>query len=166
MKRAAEAGAVLEVYFFADMVGMGKVDYFATAGVENLRREHLLARKKEFTQSPDFRAALDSGLDGLARQPRADSSSPYEREVRRLFLAWLSDSDREFLEASEGLGNSQKAEVAWLEYKKYPYVQRDVADWLQIPSSNRGEPTPKTYGKATDEVSNPSIGTDMIKASL
>ena len=42
----------------------------------------------------------------------------------------LPKEDAEFLEASEGLGNSQKAEVAWLERKGYSYRGVDVATWL------------------------------------
>ena len=164
VQQAAEAGAELEVYFFANMVGMGKVKDFATAGADNLRREQVNATKRVFFCSEGFRAALDAGLSGLSRQARADSSSPCDREVHRLFLEWLTDQDREFLEGSEGLGNSQKAEVAWLEYKKYPYVQRDVADWLageaeadvalQVQSWTHKPtmPSPRAYGKAQRSV--------------
>ena len=42
----------------------------------------------------------------------------------------LPKEDAEFLEASDGLGNSQKAEVAWLERKGYSYHGVDVATWL------------------------------------
>ena len=52
-----------------------------------------------------------------------------------LFLEWLPDEDREFLEASEGLGNSQKAEVTWLERKGYSYTEADrfVVNVLEFP---------------------------------
>jgi hypothetical protein len=36
-------------------------------------------------------------------------------EEERLFIASLSAADRYFLENHKGLGNSQKAEVAWLD---------------------------------------------------
>ncbi|CAE7361433.1 unnamed protein product [Symbiodinium sp. CCMP2592] len=43
----------------------------------------------------------------------------------------LPTEDAEFLEAAEGLGNSQKAEVAWLERKGYSYRGVDVTTWLE-----------------------------------
>ena len=49
----------------------------------------------------------------------------------------LPKEDAEFLEVSEGLGNSQKAEVAWLERKGYSYRGVDVATWL-ADDSNEG----------------------------
>ena len=68
-----------------------------------------------------------------SKDPREDSSSQYSQEVQRLFLAWLPEEERHFMEASEGLGNSQKAEVAWLERKGYAYteVEVDISQWLQ-----------------------------------
>ena len=49
--------------------------------------------------------------------------------MQRLFLAWLPKDEREFLEESEGLGNSQKAEVAWLERKGYAFVEKEVSEF-------------------------------------
>jgi hypothetical protein len=53
-----------------------------------------------------------------------------------MFLASLPDEDRQFLEFHEGLGNSQKAEVAWLERRLaetgnegYRYEEVDVRDF-------------------------------------
>jgi len=43
-------------------------------------------------------------------------------------LAWLPEEERQFLEHSEGLGNSQKAEVAWLERKGYHYLEKEVSE--------------------------------------
>ena len=149
VEEAVKSGAVLEVYFFANMVGKGTVATFATAGAENKRRERLEVQKGMFTQSATFQAALGSGLAGLSKKPRADSSSPYDREVHRIFLTSLTDEAREFLESSEGLGNSQKAEVAWLEHKGYAYIKRDVADWLEEEAvALKGlQPSPKASGK-------------------
>ncbi len=47
---------------------------------------------------------------------------------RRLItiLSWLGEEDRAFLVSSEGLGNSQKAEVAWLQRKGYAYTEVEV----------------------------------------
>ena len=73
------------------------------------------------------------GLKAFAKGPVEDSSSQYSREVHGLFLASLTEEDCNFLEASEGLGNSQKAEVAWLDKKGYAYteVEIDVSTWLK-----------------------------------
>ena len=127
--------AELHVYFFEDAVGRGKVQSFGTAGVENLRRESLNDQRKEFMKSKQFERHLRAGLEEVLKDPRHDGSSRYSREVNRLFLAWLPQGDREFLEVSEGLGNSQKAEVAWLERKGYPYTERDVPSWLAAKGS-------------------------------
>jgi hypothetical protein len=115
------------------MKGRGKVQDFSTAGEEHLRRDAIQAKKQEFFQSQAFSNACDEEIEGLSKDPRGDSSSQYSREVQRLFLAWLPEEERHFMEASEGLGNSQKAEVAWLERKGYAYteVEVDISEWLQ-----------------------------------
>ena len=123
---AARLGATLEVYFFNGKKGLGKVKDFTTAGEEHKRREKIVSKKAEFEQSAGFIDALQAGLTGLSKEKGSDSSSPYSREVHRLFLAWLPEDERRFLEESEGLGNSQKAEVAWLERKGYSYVGKEV----------------------------------------
>ncbi|CAE7407120.1 unnamed protein product [Symbiodinium pilosum] len=135
IEKAVAYRAELHVYFFEDAVGRGKVQSFGTAGVENLRRESLNDQRKEFMKSKQFERHLRAGLEEVLKDPRHDGSSRYSREVNRLFLAWLPQGDREFLEVSEGLGNSQKAEVAWLERKGYPYTERDVPSWLAAKGS-------------------------------
>eukprot|EP00435_Cladocopium_sp_Y103_P049572 s1038_g15.t1 len=126
---AVQHGSELEVYFFTGMTGKGKVENFSMAGKEHLRREAIQGKKKQFLKSSEFQA-IDRGIERLWKEPRSDGSSQYSREVHRLFLASLSEEDRNFLEASEGLGNSQKAEVAWLERKGFAYTERDVSAWL------------------------------------
>lgn len=108
------------------MVGKGKVEHFLTAGKEHLRRE---AMKEDFMKSQEF-LSLKSDLEYLQKDPRGDSTSQYSREVQRLFLASLSEEDRGIMEASEGLGNSQKAEVAWLDWKGYRYTEVDVSRFV------------------------------------
>ena len=59
----------------------------------------------------------------------------YSPEVQRLFLAWLPGEETPLhgvMEASEGLRNSQKGKVAWLEHKGYAYteVEVDISKWL------------------------------------
>jgi hypothetical protein len=49
-------------------------------------------------------------------------------EEERLYVASLVEDDRCFYEGHKGLGNSQKAEVAWLEEQGFPYEEVDVTD--------------------------------------
>ena len=139
---AASQECTLVVYYFNSMKGNGKVENFSTAGKEHLRREAILRCKDDFLKSKGFRDALEAGLKHLLKEKGPDSSSPYSREVHRLFLATLSKEDQQFLEASEGLGNSQKAEVAWLERNGYPYIEKEVRE---LESSS-----PKAIGQATE----------------
>ena len=44
-------------------------------------------------------------------------------------MASLSEEERRFVEGHKGLGNSQKAEVAWLEKQGYAYEELDVRDF-------------------------------------
>ena len=150
IEKAHACGAQLEVYYFEKSVGAGKVENFDTAGDEHLRRDEINSRRTAFQQSDIFKAAVAAGLDKLSKGTGRDSSSQYSREYRRLFLSWLPSEDRDIILASEGLGNSQKAEVAWLDRKGYEYVEVDVSQWLEesleeyrVPVSQ--EVTPKTH---------------------
>ena len=149
---AVESGAELEVYYFQNHVGKGKVQSFGTAGDDNLQREKVNKKQKDFEESPEFKQALHTGLGNLSKEPRGDGSSQYSREARRLFLASLPDTEREFLATSEGLGNSQKAEVAWLEKKGYAYWEVDVSTWLPGEGVERyvplcGQREPQLHGR-------------------
>ena len=149
IEKAVEYGAELNVFFFEKKKGLGRVESFATAGQENLRREAIWQRKAEFEESVEFQNAKAAGLGKLSKGKRLDSSSQYTREWQRLFLAWLPEEDRQFLEVSEGLGNSQKAEVAWLERKGYAYkeVELNAATWTRLQAS---PPSPKVIGVAAE----------------
>ena len=138
---AVSQECTLVVYYFDGMRGKGKVKDFTTAGKEHMRREAICRCKDAFLQSQDLQDALEAGLKHLPKEQGPDSSSPYSREVHRLFLATLSEEDCQILEASEGLGNSQKAEVAWLERNGYPYIEKEV--W-ELDSSS-----PQAIGRAT-----------------
>ena len=139
---AVSQECTLVVYYFNGMKGQGKVKDFTTAGEEHMRREAIFRCKDAFLKSDTFRNALEAGLKHLSKEQGPDSSSPYSREVLRLFLATLSEEDRQFLESSEGLGNSQKAEVAWLERKGYQFIKKEVRE-LQSSS-------PKAIGRAAE----------------
>ena len=139
---AVSQECTLVVYYFNDMKGQGKVKDFTTAGNEHVRREAIFQCQDAFLKSDSFKNALEAGLKHLSKEKGPDCSSPYSREVHRLFLASLPEEDRHFLEASEGLGNSQKAEVAWLERNNFPYVEKEV--W-ELESSS-----PKAIGRAAE----------------
>ena len=130
IEKAVAQNAELEVYFFQKKKGQGKVP-FEMVGQEHQKREAIYSKKKDFEESLMFQKAVATGLQGLSEEKLGDSSSRYSREWRRLFLAWLPEAERQILEEAEGLGNSQKAEVAWLEKKKYKYteVEVDVSKW-------------------------------------
>lgn len=137
---AVSQECTLVVYYFNGMKGLGKVKDFTTAGKEHRHREAIFRYKDAFLKSKNFQDALEAGLKHLSKEQGPDSSSPYSREVHRLFLASLPEEARQFLQASEGLGNSQKAEVAWLERNGYPYIEKEV--W-ELESSS-----PKAIGQA------------------
>ena len=144
VEKAQQSGQELHVYFFAGMCGRGKVESFSTAGEEHQRRDELFETKmSEFEKSSEYQNAETAGLGNLSRKKREDGTSQYSREKERLWLAWLPDGDRQFLERSVGLGNSQKAEVAWLEKKGYLYKEMDISRWLQDEAK---EPAPEELG--------------------
>eukprot|EP00438_Fugacium_kawagutii_P026156 Skav212229 [mRNA] locus=scaffold4279:37789:38127:+ [translate_table: standard] len=111
------------------MCGKGQVNNFLTGGEEHLKREAISGKKNDFMKSQEF-LSIEDDLELLDTSRRADSSSQYSREVHQFFSPSLSEEERQFMEASEGLGNSQKAEVAWLERKGYAYTEVDVSTWL------------------------------------
>eukprot|EP00435_Cladocopium_sp_Y103_P038578 s606_g10.t1 len=141
---AVEQGAILAVYYFNSRRGEGKVRDFTTAGQEHLHREAIFKCREAFKKSSKYQKALDAGLTYLSKEEGPDSSSPFSREEHRLFLIWLPEEERQFLEESEGLGNSQKAEVAWLQRKGYAYIEKEV--------SQLGSSSPKVIGRAIESV--------------
>jgi len=141
IEQAASQGCTLAVYYFNNKKGQGKVKDFTTAGEEHMRREAIERRKDAFLKSEGFCNALEAGLKHLPKEKGPDSSSPYSREVHRLFLAWLPEEDRDFLVSSEGLGNSQKAEVAWLERNGYSYIEKEVSELESLSHKAIGQAT-------------------------
>ncbi|CAE7790714.1 unnamed protein product [Symbiodinium necroappetens] len=138
------------------MKGKGKVQDFSTAGAEHLKREEIQLKKKDiFPESPKFKDAVEGGIHKLSKEVRADASSQYSREVDRLFLAWLPEEGRNFMEAAEGLGSSQKAEVAWLKRRGYGYdeVEVDISQWI-------GEQANEVQGEADAAFTMEEVGWD------
>jgi hypothetical protein len=94
-----------------------------------MRRDQFCSRRQRFLQA--LPQATRAQLDALQNEPRDDSQgkvpgSEREDEEERLFCALLPEEERACLEGHKGLGNSQKAEVAWLEKMGYAYEEVDV----------------------------------------
>ena len=75
-----------------------------------------------------------SGLSGGQRDDAKGERPGSERgdAEEALFMASLSSDDRAYLEGHKGLGNSQKAEVAWLEREGIPYEKVGVREYVTI----------------------------------
>ena len=110
----------------------GKIDGWSACKDEALYRASFWQAKQAFIQAlPPIEIAR---LDRLSSDPRDDSmgeapGSSRGDEEERLFVALLSEEDRRFYEGHRGLGNSQKAEVAWLEEMGYAYEEVDVREY-------------------------------------
>ena len=130
----------LQVVFFDGHRGCGKVSSWDDVAEDARKRESFAPKRQEFIESlPEVQhvrlrklskdAGSSKSLPRTSRTERAD-------EEEKLFLMSLSEDERQFLEKHKGLGNSQKAEVAWLErrYKEtgnvgYLYEEVDVRAW-------------------------------------
>jgi hypothetical protein len=135
VEQAVSLNQRLQVYFCEGMVSRGKVLSWEVQGEDASRRFSLQESKRDWLRSlPD---GEQQRLEALSEAPRDDlvyvPGSEREDEEERIFLLSLSEADREFLGSHKGLGNSQKAEVAWLEkrYKEtgnkgYIYEELDV----------------------------------------
>jgi hypothetical protein len=138
--KAVSRNQRLQVFFFEGLVGKGKIEptsamtAWKACCADSIRRGKLFAMK-----SASIKALLPqekTRLDELSNETRDDSTgeapgSERGDEEERLFLMSLSSSeDRRFYEGHRGLGNSQKAEVAWLEEMGYAYEELDVRDFV------------------------------------
>merc|ERR1712232_1009039 len=105
------------------------------------RRDRLALRKKLFFENPPL--AVKQRFNDLSCMPRDDvhenPGSGHGDEKDRIFLQSLSEDDRRFVESHVGLGNSQKAEVAWLEKMGFQYVEVCVREWQQHQHSRFGD---------------------------
>ena len=129
----------LQVFFFEGLVGKGKIEPTSTMTAwkaccaDSIRRDKLYAMKSVSIKSllPQEQTRLDE-LSNEARDDSMGEAPGSERgdEEERLFFASLSEEDRRFYEEHKGLGNSQKAEVAWLEEMGYAYEELDVRDFV------------------------------------
>ena len=101
-----------------------------------MRRDSFWPRRRAFLSSlPEAEKVRLSGLSSRLRDDAAGERPGSERgdAEEALFMASLSASDRAYLEGGKGLGNSQKAEVAWLEREGILYEEVDVRDFAEGP---------------------------------
>ena len=73
-------------------------------------------------------------------------------------MASLSDGERQYLEESKGLGNSQKAEVAWLEKQGYAYEEVDVSDFELARPRRSSAASTMSLGPARGSVRSAGLG--------
>jgi hypothetical protein len=122
----------LQVYYFGGMRGKGRSESWEACCGDAMKREQFWSRKRDYLEvlPPQEKARLDL----LSRKLRDDSKeeepgSKRGDEEERMFVETLLEEDRSFYVGHRGLGNSQKAEVAWLEKKGYSYDEIDVQDF-------------------------------------
>ena len=137
----------LQVFYFEGMKGRGKIESWESCKDDAIRRDTFWPRKQALLRG--LPAEAIARLDGLSSNPRDDSKgeapgSERADEEDRLFMASLSEEDRRFLQGHKGLGNSQKAEVAWLEMMGYEYEELDVQDfskrrWTEFEDQRSGD---------------------------
>jgi hypothetical protein len=129
IKKAVSLNQRLQIFYQAGYVGKGKATSWELCAEESLRRDSLFARRQKFLRDvPEREKQLLADLSGTARDDSRGENPGSDRGdlEEKLFDASLSEADRAFLEAHKGLGNSQKAEVAWLEKMGFEYEERDV----------------------------------------
>jgi hypothetical protein len=113
---------------------IGKVQSWAACKNDAIKRNSFWPRRIRFLR--ELPAPDKQRLAALSNEPRDDAKgeepgSPRKDEEEKLFMASLAGHDRDFLEAHRGLGNSQKAEVAWLEKMGYDYEELDVSEFQE-----------------------------------
>jgi hypothetical protein len=118
------------VFFWEGMSGEGKVDSWGSLADHALRRKTLRQRKDRFLDESLSDLEIQR-INELSMSLRDDSTgskpgSARSDEEERLFMASVSEEDRCFFRSQQGLGDSQKAEVAWLERMGYDYEEVDV----------------------------------------
>ena len=126
VRKAVALGQRLQVYYFEGRKGQGKVASWEACREDAVRRDSFWPRRRAFLLS--LPEAEKVRLSGLSSRPRDDAAGERPGSERgdaeeALFMASLSASDRAYLEGGKGLGNSQKAEVAWLEREGIMYEE-------------------------------------------
>jgi hypothetical protein len=132
VKTAVSLNQRLQVFYFEDRVGKGKVQSWSACKGSAIRRDAIFARRGEVLQS--LSDTQKQHLSTLSSDNRDDSKGERPGNARqdeedRIFMESLPEEDKLFLESGDGLGNSQKCEVAWLEDMGYAYEELSVRDF-------------------------------------
>jgi hypothetical protein len=136
--KAVSLNQRLQVFFFKGCVGKGKIEPTLSTTAWQMCHEDAIRRSTLFENKQRFLAALSeeekSRMETMSNEARDDSRGEPPGSVRgdeeeRIFVAALPEDERRFYEGHMGLGNSQKAEVAWLEEMGYDYEEVDVRDF-------------------------------------
>ena len=115
----------LIVYYFPGQVGQGKIKWEDAAA-------HALLRDKVLGNWPKDEAGWPKTLS---------------KEDEAAYVGGLVAEERH---AVSGLGGSQKAEVAWLDYHNIPYKELDVLDFIEedsVATSQAAKPPLKSGQK-------------------
>jgi hypothetical protein len=134
--KAVSLNQRLQVFYVAGYVGKGKVKPTSTmtsweaCSTDAIQREKVAGMRRQsmamLEHLPRLQTmSLEARDDSVGEAPGSERSD----EEERLFVASLSEEDRRFYEGHKGLGNSQKAEVAWLEEMGYAYEELDVCNF-------------------------------------
>jgi hypothetical protein len=132
----------LIVYYFPGQVGQGKIKWEDAAS-------HALLRDKVLGNWPKDEAGWPKTLS---------------KEDEAAYVGGLVAEERH---AVSGLGGSQKAEVAWLDYHNIPYKELDVLDFIEAdsvatpqaakPSLKSGQKVAPIYPTHKDDVGDTTV---------
>jgi hypothetical protein len=129
---ARKSGSRLQVLFFEGKVGQGKIRSWGMCREDAIKRGSSWPRRKAFLVAlPEDEQQRPASLSATPRDdPKGEQPGSERGDAEEtLFVASLSADECVFLDAHKGLGNSQKAEVAWLEQERIDYEEADVASF-------------------------------------
>eukprot|EP00935_MAST-01C_sp_MAST-1C-sp1_P002244 g2244.t1 len=145
IETAVEREQQLRVFFWEGQRGKGKISSWDECAQAAKKRKSYARQQSLFFRSLSKKQMLPGSFSTEAGSsklfPRTERSE-MDDEKERLFVASLSAEDRQYCESCIGLGNSQKAEVAWLE-KRYQetgnagfkYEEVDVREFFAVQES-------------------------------
>jgi hypothetical protein len=139
--KAVSLNQRLQVFFFEGLSGKGRIEPTSTmtaweaCSMDAMKRQKLFRMKNMYLKGIPL--MNKRRLEEMSTKHRDDSrgeapGSERSDEEERMFVTTLEQEDRCFHEAHKGLGNSQKAEVAWLEEMGYTYEVLDVREFALV----------------------------------
>jgi hypothetical protein len=131
----------LQVFFFEGRIAQGKIESWDALSADAIQRKELASSRRKFLKT--LPAQDSARLDKLSSEARDDAKGEAPGSERgddeeRLFVSHLSEDARCFYEGHKGLGNSQKAEVAWLDKMGYKYDELDVRNFCGTSAGGGG----------------------------